>query len=142
MPVQIIELDGGLGNLIKGEGLVTGDEFYNALAEHAAKPEAQLKKYIYSISDYTEITDNDVSIPQLYKAALIMDDFANVNRNILIGIAASDPVAYNLAKLYSYVARLTGWKFGVFRKRSDLDQWLLENLAEKTQQLNLKFDKG
>lgn len=141
MPVIITELDGGLGNLIKGEGLVTGEELYNALSEHAAKPEAQLKKYIYSISDFTEITGSSVGLPYLYKAALIMDDFASVNKNILIGIVASDSVAYNLAKLYSYVARLTGWKFGVFRKRDDLDYWLHENLGDKTQKLDLKFDK-
>ena len=141
MPVIITELDDGLGNLIKGEGLVAGEEFYKALSEHVAKPEAQLKQYIYSISDYTEITDNDVSIPYLYKAALIMDDIASVNKNILIGIAASDPVAYNLAKLFSSAARVTGWKFGVFRKRADLDCWLIENLGEKHGKLNLKFDK-
>lgn len=141
MPVIITELDDGLGNLIKGEGKVTGEEFFNALSEHASKPEEQLKKYIYSISDYTEITDSDVGIQYLYKAALIMDDVANINGNILIGIAASDPVAYNLAKLYSYVAKLTGWKFGVFRKRDDLDYWLNENLDNKVEKLNLKFDK-
>jgi len=141
MPVNITELDGGLGNLIKGEGCVTGEEFFNALSEHASKPEQQLKKYIYSISDYTEITESDVSLKYLYKAALIMDDFANINRNILIGIAASDPIAYNLAKLYSFVANITGWKFGVFRKRDDLDFWLIENLGEKYNKFNLKFDK-
>lgn len=141
MPVIITELDDGLGNLIKGEGRVTGEELFNALSEHASKPEEQLKKYLYSISDYTEITDSDVSIQYLYKAALIMDDFANVNKNILIGVAASDLIAYNLAKLYSHVAKLTGWKFGVFRKRDKLDQWLNEKLDDKVEKLSLKFDK-
>lgn len=142
MPITITQLDNGYGNLIKGEGIVTGQEFYTAMKELAEKPDEQLKKYRYSISDYTEITDSNVELPFLYKGALVMDDFSGKNKNILIGVAASDPIAYSLAKLYSHIAKLTGWEFGVFRKRDYLDEWLIEKLGDQCQELGLKFDKG
>ena len=142
MPVIITELDDGYGNLIKGEGFVTGEEFFNALTKHVSKPKEQLEKYLYSISDYTEIKDSDVALEYLYKSALIMNDFSKINSDILIGIAASDPIAYNLAKLWSFVANITGWEIGVFRKRKDLDLWLNNKLNKKDSVLKLNFDKS
>ena len=142
MPVNITELDDGLGNLIKGEGHVTGKEFFNALLEHISKPEEQLKEYIYSISDYTEITSSDVALDYLYKSTLIMNDFSKINPDILIVIAASDNIAYNLAKLWSFIANSTGWQVSVFKTRKDLDSWLEEKLNKKDSNMSFKFDKN
>ena len=142
MPVNVTELDDGLGNLIKGEGHVSGEEFFNALSKHVSKPEEQLKKYIYSISDYTEITGSDVALDYLYKSALIMNDFSKINPNIIITIAASDNVAYNLAKLWSFLANSTGWNVGVFKTRKELNGWLEEKLNKKNSCINFEFDKN
>lgn len=142
MPVNITELDDGLGNLIKGEGHVTGKEFFNALSEHASKPEEQLKKYIYSISDYTAITGSDVALDYLYKSALVMNDFSKINPDIFIVIAASDNIAYNLAKLWSFIANTTGWHVGVFKTRKDLNNWLEEKLNKKDSSVHFDFDKN
>lgn len=141
MPVIVTELDDGFGNLIKGEGHVTGIEFFNALSEHASKPEEQLKKYIYSISDYTEITGSDVALEYLYKSALVMNDFSKINPDILIVIAATDHIAYNLAKLWSFIANTTGWHVSVFKTRKDLNVWLEENINQKDSNVHFKFDK-
>ena len=142
MPVKITELDDGLGNLINGEGHVTGQEFFNALSEHASKPEEQLKKYIYSISDYTEITGSDVALDYLYKSALVMNDFSKINPDILIVIAATDNIAYNLAKLWSFIANTTGWHVSVFKTRRDLNNWLDEKLNKKDSNVHFDFDNN
>ena len=142
MPVNITELDDGLGNLIKGEGHVTGIEFFNALSGLASKPEEQLKKYIYSISDYTEISGSDVALDYLYKSALVMNDFAKINPDILIVIAATDHIAYNLAKLWSFIANTTGWHVSVFKTRKDLNIWLEEKLNKEDSNIHFEFDKN
>jgi len=142
MPVNITELDNGLGNLIKGEGFVTGKEFFDTLSEHVSKPEEQLKKYIYSISDYTEITGTDLALEYLYKSTLIMNNFSKINPDIIIVIAASDHIAYNLAKLWSLAANTTGWHVMVFRKRTDLDYWLEDRLNKKDSSVLFEFDKN
>ena len=57
MPIEIRDLDGGLGNLITGYGILTGMEYRNELKDHHSQDAEKFMKYRYSLCDFTKVTD-------------------------------------------------------------------------------------
>jgi hypothetical protein len=62
MPIEIKDLEGGLGNIILGRGIVTEEEFVDVLKKHLTQDKEKFKKYRYSLTDYTAVTK--VEFPQ------------------------------------------------------------------------------
>lgn len=61
MPIEIKDLQGGLGNIIIGFGVVTDKEYVDALKEHLTQDKEKFKRYRYSLCDFTAITKAEVS---------------------------------------------------------------------------------
>ena len=61
MTIEIKDLDGGLGTTITGRGVITGQEYVEVHTSHLTQDKEKFKKYRYSLSDWTEVTQVDIS---------------------------------------------------------------------------------
>ena len=61
MPIEMRDLGGGIGVIITGQGVVSDEEWVDALVKHLTQDEDKFKKYRYSLSDYTAVTEIELS---------------------------------------------------------------------------------
>ena len=61
MTIEIKDLDGGIGNAIIASGIVTGQDYVETHKRHLTQNKEKFKKYRYSLNDWTEVTQVDVS---------------------------------------------------------------------------------
>lgn len=137
MPIKTIETDDSLGYLVKGEGIVTGEEVSETILEFSSKPEQQ-QTYRYSIVDYTEITQMSVSLEYICKTALKMNEVFNINPQLIV--AARNKISYSLSKLWCLAIGVKGMDVKVFRSRNILDAWLNKKIKEKHGDIYLKLN--
>ena len=141
MPIEILELDEGLGNVIIGEGFLSSKEYYNSLTEHLSKPDKQLHKYIYSILDFTQVTNYQIKLTDIHKIATQSIHVSKINPHVIVGIAASSSINFGIARIWASLASTTGWTIKVFRNRNDLDLWIQQKIKKQYGEIDLKFDK-
>lgn len=139
MTITIYELDNGLGNLIYGEGELTAEEYYHETMQHLSKPEAQLKKYIYSIVDYTQVTHAQIGLNYITKIAKKAIEVSKINPEVIVVLAASNNIVYGLAKIWCSLAKMTGWNMNVFKTREKADSWIQNKVKEKHGEIELKY---
>lgn len=142
MAIKVYELDNGLGNLIFGEGEIAADEYYEVIMQHLSKPDEQLKKYIYSISDYAAVTSAEIGLSHITKIAQKSIEVSKINPGVIVAIVASNSIVYGMAKIWSGLAKLTGWTMNVFRTREEADTWMKKKLIEKHGDIQLEFDSN
>ena len=140
MPIDVVDLDDGLGVIIKGEGVVTSKENYTEVMAHLSKPEAQLKKYLYTITDFTNVTKFEINLADIRKVALKSNQVAKLNSHVIVALSTSNPIYYGIARMWISFANRTGWTMQVFRNRADLDKWLRARIKEKFDVESLNFD--
>ena len=140
MPMQIVDLDDGLGVLIKGTGTLTSEEYFNTIYTHLSKPEQVLKKYIYTISDYHEVEHFQINMVNLHKIAMQSIKLAKINKHVLVTIITGNDRLFSLAKMWVALARATSWNIKTFRDRESADNWMKKKLADKHDITKLKFD--
>ena len=131
MPITVIDLDGGQGVLIRGDDHVTAEEYHDQIIAHLSKPSERLQAYLYTISDFTNVTGFEINLAYIRKVALKSIHVAKINPHVIVAIATNKPVFYSLARMWVGLARMTGWIMQVFRNRDDLDKWMRSKLKEK-----------
>lgn len=141
MPIIVYELDNGLGNLIYAEGEISGEEYYEETMKHLNKPDEQLQKYIYSIVDYTNVTKAQVGLHHLTKVAKKSIEVAKINPDVIVVIAVSNNTIYGLAKIWSSLAKLTGWTMAVYRSREQADEWLKKKIKGQHGDIDLTYSE-
>ena len=140
MPIEIRDLDDGLGVLIKGTGYLTGKEYHSAVLEHLAKPHERLEKYLYTISDYTEVEKFDINLSYIREIAYECINISKINKHVILAFATHDVILYGILNFFVGLAKLTRWNMTVFKNRADMDKWLRIKLKEKFGQDDFKFD--
>ncbi len=129
MPVETIYLDDG-GILVKGVGIVTGDELIACLAEIYETP-AKIKAIRYQLGDFTEADKVAVSGADIQRLAAKDKEAAAINPDILIVTVGSTTVLYGLSRMWElYVA--DALEARAFRTVEEAQKWLWEQL-EKNQ---------
>ena len=131
MPIDIKDLDGGVGVIITGEGFVTEKEWVDALVEHLTQDQNKFKKYRYSLSDYTAVTRIEISNEAIYKIAGFCESASKINPKPAIAIVASQDFMYGMARMWELIIDMTDWETMVFRKRADAEAWISEKVKEK-----------
>ena len=140
MPIEIRDLDDGFGVLIKGTGYMTAKEYHSAIMEHLSKPHERLEKYLYTISDYTEVKKYDLNLSYIHEIANECIAVSKINKHVILTFATQDMVFYSVLKLFVGLAKLTKWNMQVFKNRADMDKWLTIKLRQKFGRDNFKFD--
>jgi hypothetical protein len=114
MPVEIKDLDDGLGTFIRGWGIVTEKELINALKKHLAQDKDKIKKYRYSLSDYSAITKAEISTETVKLRADILLSAANINPDIIVATVATEDYLYGLSRMGEILRSKANWEEMVF----------------------------
>lgn len=139
MPIKIRDLDGGLGNLITGSGVVNNDDYLNALREHLLQDKAKFANYRYSLADWTQVTQVSVSNDTIHHIANLCRQAALVNPHPIVAVAAKSDLAYGLSRMAQLLMSETGWEHEVFRSRTDAEAWIKIRVGEKYGITNLSL---
>lgn len=139
MPIKIDDLDNGLGNVITGTGKLTGEEYCDILVKHLSQPVEKMKKYIYSISDFTEVTYITVTLEDVRMIAQKSLEIAKFNPDITVAICTNEMVATLLAEMYEVLVDESSWHVNLFQTREELDKWLQETINKKYLKHNCSF---
>lgn len=131
MPIEIKDIDGGLGVVIIGKGIVTDQEYVGELKKHLTQEKEKFQKYRYSISDFTAVSKVEVSTD----AIKLIDNFcmqaAAVNPNVVVATVADKNLIYGLARMSQMFRDETDWENAVFRRRDDAEVWIRERVKKK-----------
>lgn len=139
MPITITDLDNGLGNIIKGTGKVTGEEYCDVLNDHLSQPAEKMKRYIYSIADFTETAYVTVTLENVRTIAQKSLEIAALNPDVTVVITANEEVSLLLAELWQLFIEESGWDIHIFKSREELDDWMTHVFAEKCKKHRLSF---
>jgi hypothetical protein len=81
MPIEIRDLDNGIGVLISGTGVVTEEEFVDSHKKHLTQDEEKFKKYRYSmqkVQGFSVVNYANVNISYSYDPACILRIFKTI----------------------------------------------------------------
>jgi len=131
MPIEIKDLDEGLGVSIIGRGVITDEEYLEALTEHLMQNKEKFKKYRYSLSDFTAVTKVCVSTKTITLINNLCISAAKINPNAVVATVADRDLIYGLARMSQLHIAETGWESMVFRDRRDAEAWIKKRVLEK-----------
>ena len=142
MPFNIKITDGGLGFIMEGKGIITGQELIDGVYERFSTEE-KIKKYIYGMSDYTDITENQIKADAVKLVAEKDKQVSNLNPNLVIAITAPKDVMYGLSRMFAVHAEKTGWNISVFRTLKEAKTWIKEQIKIKyVQDFEINFEES
>ncbi len=131
MPIEIYDLDNGIGVLIKGHGVVTNDEYSNTLKKHLTQDPDKIKKYRYSLSDYTEVTKAEVRTETIKIIANRCISASKVNPNIVHATVSSQDLIFGLSRMWEALSSETTWEIQVFKGKEEAKEWIEERVKAK-----------
>ena len=131
MPIEITELDGGLGIFIRGWGISIEGELINELKKYLMQDKEKLKKYRYSLSDYSAITKADISTKTVELTADFLLSIADINPDIIAATVVSQDFLFGLARMGEILRSKASWEEMVFRNREDAEKWIKERVKKK-----------
>jgi len=130
MPIEIKDVDGGLGNLIIGSGVVTGEEYVNAIKKHLSQDKEKFKKYRYSISDYTAAVRDEIHTDDIKTIVNFCERAARMNPHAVIAIVADKDFAFGLSRMWEMLMGQAEWEIKVFRSRGDAERYIISKVKE------------
>ena len=129
MPIDIKDLDGGIGVSITGHGTLTDGEYLDALKKHLTQD--KFKKYKYSLADYSEITHVEVTTETIEHVADLCIAASKVNSGVVAAIVATQDLTFGLSRMAEILRDQAGWESMVFRNKKDAEIWIREKVKEK-----------
>ena len=131
MPIEVRDLDEGLGIFVLGTGSVSDEEYINAHKSYLTQDNDKLKKYRYSLSDYAGVTQANTSTQAITTIANLCKKASRVNPNAVVAVVANKDLIYGLARMSQTLMDETGWEHEVFRNREDAESWIKKRVKEK-----------
>lgn len=132
MPIEIIDLDEGKGNILIGSGIFTGKEYIDALKIHLEQDGEKFNKYKYSLTDLTAVTElkewpNSVVDESVY----LCKQASQINLDAVIAIVAIEDFPFGLSRMWEILMDETDWEIMVFRNRDEAEDWIEQRAKEK-----------
>ena len=131
MPIEITDIDGGLGNIIRGYGAITGDEYLSQIKEHLHQDKSTFERYKYSLADYTAVESISMSHEDIRQVAHECRVAMIYNPDAVVAILADDPHIYELARVWESQVMDVGWETMVFSEKEAALTWLKNRVIER-----------
>ncbi len=131
MPVEVKDVDGGLGNIIVYRGVVTKEEYLDALIKHLTQDKEKFKQYRYSLNDAMAISEITLSVEEISLVANYCKSAASVNKNAIVATVVKQDFVYGLARMSDLLRDETGWKSEVFRNMNEAKAWIRKMVSER-----------
>lgn len=131
MPIEIRDLDCGVGVIITAQRFVTEKEWVDAIIPHLTQDENKFKKYRYSLSDYTAVTKIEISNNAIRRIAGYCESASRINPKPVVAVVSNDELIYGLSRMWENLICSTDWETMVFRNREDAEAWITKEVKEK-----------
>jgi hypothetical protein len=140
MPLELIDLDGGIGNMVVARGRVTEQEYVDFYTRQLTQDEEEFGKYRYSLSDYTAVSDIEVSAGAVQEIMQLARASAAANPDAIFAIVVGQDVLYGLSRMSEILLDGSGWETWVFRSRVEAEEWIRRRVEEKFGITNLTLE--
>lgn len=131
MPMEVRDVNGGLGVIIVGRGVVTDKEYIDAIEEHLSQDPDKYVKYRYALCDYTAVTKVEVSTSAICRVVEMCRRAAEINPHAVLAVVADRDLTYGLARMAQLLRDDGTWEEMVFRNRKEAETWLRETLLRR-----------
>lgn len=96
MPIDIKDVDDGLGNLILMRGIVTESEFVEAMQGHLTQDPEKYRRYRFSLTDFSEATELDISSTVIREHSRACLQSTEVNPDALFAVVGPKDLEFGL----------------------------------------------
>ena len=131
MPIEITDVDGGIGNIITYKGIVTEEEYLCILKKHLNQPEDKFSQYRFSITDMTGICKAEVTASAIRDIADECVKAARNNPDAIVATVADQDLVFGLVKMSIMLRDQTGWESRIFQHREDAEAWVRSRAENK-----------
>ena len=131
MPVEINDCDGGLGNYILVRGVASAKEYVDAFERHLEQDEEKFKNYLYSLCDYTEVKQFDLSSPMVQQLADMCLRAMEINPDAIVALVADQDLFFGLSRMFEALVFEEGWETNVFRSKEKAVEWIRERVRDR-----------
>jgi len=139
IPIDLHELDFGLGCEIKAKGYLIDEQPTTQIIEHVSTILDINEKYIYLIIDYSQTTLPDFNFEVMFQVVQHAIQEFKFNPNLVVAIHANDDVNFRLAKIWDLFVKEIGWEVAVFREKDLLNEWLHKEMQKRYDLTKLIF---
>lgn len=139
MPINIFDLDNGIGCNIVANGIVEDLEYVSALKKHLSQNPNKLQKYTYTITDFSAVEDVEISTESIKLVAELCKDITKFLPETLVALVAEEDFMFGLSRMWEMWADETNWEIQVFREKNSAIDWLKYRINEKFGIRNLTF---
>jgi len=131
MPIEIKDLDNGLGNIITGQGIVTEEELVDALKQLLTQDKDKFRKYRYSLTDYTAVKKIEISTEKVRQIAEFCVRSSIANSKAIVAVVANQDLIYGMARMWEIMSDKAKWETMVFKNREEAEAWIKERAKQK-----------
>ena len=131
MPIEMKDLDNGLGVIVTGHRIVTENEYLDSYIKHLSQDRDKFLKYRYSLNDWAAVTEVEVSSNAIVQIAELCKHSANINPDIVVAHVATKDITFGLSRMWEFLSDETKWDIMVFRNRKDAEAWIRQKVKEK-----------
>lgn len=128
MPVVNIATDGDLGVVTVCSGILTGEEFIEAIGSRY-RPESDLRRRRYYLTDHSAVDRYELSREDIQQLSEITVAASLINPNICFASVAPSDLAYGLARMWQAYAEQLSWQMRMYRDRTEAEHWLREQVG-------------
>jgi hypothetical protein len=131
MPVEITDVDDGLGNLITATGVVTDDEYVESCRRHLTQDPARFARYRFSLADFSQATRLDVSTEAIRQVVDLCIQAAEANADTVVAVVVPTDLGFGLARMWEMLSSRTSWEIRVFREVEVARSWIEARLRDR-----------
>ena len=140
MPIEIKDVNNGLGCIISGIGFLGKEEYIKTMRQHLTQDSEKFSTYRYSLADWTALTSAELSSESIQLVAELCHQAAAVNPNMIVGSVADQDLSFGLTRMAHIRRDSTGWESRAFRARTDAEGWIRHRVTAKYGIDNITFD--
>ena len=146
MPIEIIDCDGGTGNIIVSRGMVTDQDLIDSLKRHLTHDKEKFKKCKYILIDHTALTKMDITNETVEFIAGLCADTSRVNPDSIVAMVTNVTIGANIelinriSRMYELFIYRSCWETMVFRTKNEAVRWIREKVRDKFGINDLTFD--
>lgn len=129
MPVEIKNLDNGLGFNLSVTGKISGQDLFSEIKNFYQSECLVTNKY--GIIEFSCAVDNKITNLDVRSIAELSEKASKISPNRIVALISRSDVGFGLSRMWEILAEKTNWETRVFRSRGDAEKWLKIKVYEK-----------
>lgn len=130
MPIDVKQVDDGLGFIFHVKGTVTGQEILDSIDEEFLSSSKKLN-YIYGLSDFSQIDKINFLFSEIDPDFHREGRSSELKSDLILAIVAPNHFIYNMSKMFITRTEILGWKTDVFFSPAEAQDWVRKEVKER-----------